>query len=279
MGYVKPLSTMGLRLLHALKFETQMKIPVVVYHDVLPSGYLSRQSRRGRFYSISSKTFEDHLRFLRVQGFHTVRMGAFPPDVGHPIVLTFDDGFQSAYCCHHSLINYGFNGTFFIVTDFVGQRPYLSWDEIREMDSSGMSIQSHTCTHPILSAISEDRMRTEFSVSKAILEDKLGHKIDSLSIPQGFANRKVIDIGSQCGYEYIFTSRPGLYVWGSRVPIPRLTIYNQTTKGSFCHLVRQSAYEIAKQRGRKLILSVPKRLLGASTYHRVRLQILQWFDN
>jgi peptidoglycan/xylan/chitin deacetylase (PgdA/CDA1 family) len=256
-----------------------MKIPVLIYHNVLASEDLSRKNQRERFYSISSGTFDKHISILKAQGFQTIKTEAPVSEINRPVILTFDDGFQSAYRCHRILNDHGFYGIFFIVTDFVGQGPYLSWREIREMDSNGMSIQSHTCTHPILSAISEEQLRMEFCKSKALLEDKLEHSIDSLSIPQGFVNGKVIDVARQCGYQYIFTSQPGFYVPGSRRAIPRFTIYNHTTSESFCRLVRRSTYEVARQRARKWILNIPKHLLGDRFYHRARLLILQWLDN
>ena len=107
----------------------------------------------------------------------------------------------------------------------------------------------------------------------------MGHGIDSLSIPQGFLNKGIIDIAKECGYDYVFTSKPGLYALGSMAPVPRLSIYNQTTNASFYRLIHRNLFEIAKQRARKLILSVPKRLLGNRNYHRVRQQILNLLDH
>lgn len=256
-----------------------MKIPVFIYHDVLSSEVLSLKRRRERFYSVSLETFSDHISFLESMGFDTIRIGAAVRDARHPIILTFDDGFQSAYHCHHILKNHGLSGIFFVITNFIGMRTYLNWEEIKEMDRNGMSIQSHTCSHPILTAMSFDQIRVEFGTSKAILEDRLGHVIDSLSIPHGFTKLEYIDIARQCGYQNIFASQPGLYKLGSDSPIPRLSVYNQTTNRSFRRLASQNAYEIAKQQCRKSLLNVPKRLLGDTTYHALRLRIFHWFDN
>jgi peptidoglycan/xylan/chitin deacetylase (PgdA/CDA1 family) len=256
-----------------------MNVPVLVYHDVLSSEVLSRKTRRERFYSVSLDTFSDHMNFLESRGFGTIRIGPSACDFCHPIILTFDDGFESAYHCHRILRNHGLSGIFFVVTDFIGTRPYLNWEEIMEMDKNGMSIQSHTCSHPILTTMSFDQIRVEFDISKKTLEDRLGHVIDSLSIPQGFTKPEYVDIARQCGYQRIFTSQPGLYRLGSDSPIPRLSVYNETTLGSFRRLAYQNASEIIRQQCRKLILSVPKRLLGDTVYHALRLRILHLFDN
>jgi peptidoglycan/xylan/chitin deacetylase (PgdA/CDA1 family) len=255
-----------------------MKIPVLVYHNVVSSSELSRMSLRGQFYTISWNRFDEHLRFLREQAFRTVEIETPIPECRNPVILTFDDGLKSAYRCHLSLMESGFRAIFFIATDFVGRDSYLSWEEIREMDSHGMSVQSHTCSHPILSALGPEQIKMEFSLSKAVLEEKLGHKVDSLSIPQGFWNREIIDTARMCGYDYIFTSQPGLYLVGSGATVPRLSIYGRTTDSSFRRLVRRNPYEIARQRTRKLILGLPKRLLGAQNYHRVRQHILRMLD-
>ena len=256
----------------------QMKIPVLVYHNVVSSGELSRMSLRDRFYTISWDRFDEHLRFLREQAFRTVEIEAPIPECRNPVTLTFDDGLKSAYRCHLSLMESGFRAVFFIATDFVGRDSYLSWEEIRQMDSHGMSIQSHTCSHPVLSALGPEQVKMEFSVSKAVLEEKLGHKVGSLSIPQGFLNREIIDIAGMCGYDYIFTSQPGLYTVGSGATVPRLSVYNRTTDSSFRRLVRRNPYEIGRQQTRKLVLGLPKRLLGDQNYHRVRQHILRMLD-
>ena len=255
-----------------------MKIPVLVYHDIVSSNELRGMSARDRFYTITWDRFDQHLRFLVEKAFQTVRIGGAAGENRNPVVLTFDDGLKSAYRCHQDLLKFGFNGVFFITTDFVGREGYLSWEEIREMDDNGMSIQSHTCSHPILSGLGPDRIRTEFSLSKATIEDMLGHGIDSLSIPQGFSNREITGIARECGYDHVYTSHPGLYAAGSRAPIPRLSIYNETSNDSFRRLVCRSSREIAGQRARKLILSVPKILLGHRNYHLVRQRILRWLD-
>jgi peptidoglycan/xylan/chitin deacetylase (PgdA/CDA1 family) len=255
-----------------------MKIPVLVYHDIVSSGDLSRMSPRERFYTITRDRFDQHLRFLNEEAFQTVGIGSSTTELRNPVVLTFDDGLKSAYPCHLGLMRLGFHGIFFVATDFVGRESYLSWEEIREMDNNGMSIQSHTCSHPILSALGQEQIKMEFSLSKAVLEEKLGHKVDSLSIPQGFSNRGIIEIARMCGYDHIFTSQPGLYAVGSGATVPRLSIYNRTTDSSFRRLVRRNPYEIGRQQTRKLVLGLPKRLLGAQNYHRVRQHVLKWLD-
>lgn len=255
-----------------------MKIPVLIYHNILPTKDLTLLPQGERYYSVASEIFEDHLSFLHAEGYQTIQIGTPLSDVPRPVVLTFDDGFKSAYWCYQNLKKYGFQGIFFIVTSFVGQHSYLSWDEIREMNANGMSIQSHTCNHLILTDISSKQIQSEFSLSKAILEDKLGHLVESLSIPHGFISKDIIDIARQCGYKYIFISQPGLYASGSMGPINRLTIYYHTKAGSFRRLVNQSAYEIGKQQMRKLVLGIPKSILGDKAYHRVHQNIMHWID-
>ena len=64
----------------------QMKIPVLVYHNVVSSGELSRMSLRDRFYTISWNRFDEHLRFLHEQAFHTVEIGALVPECRNPVI-------------------------------------------------------------------------------------------------------------------------------------------------------------------------------------------------
>ena len=49
----------------------------------------------------------------------------------------------------------------------------MTWDEAREMDKSGVAIESHTVTHPILTNINETELTFELAASRQVLQEKL----------------------------------------------------------------------------------------------------------
>lgn len=67
----------------------------------------------------------------------------------------------------------------------LGSRMMLDWDEIKIMAASGMEIGSHSSSHPILSRISDARLREEVEGSKKELEARLGTEICAFSYPAG----------------------------------------------------------------------------------------------
>jgi peptidoglycan/xylan/chitin deacetylase (PgdA/CDA1 family) len=71
------------------------------------------------------------------------------------------------------------------VCNYKDQNLMLSWDEVRAMYQSGISFGSHTCTHPILSKLSVDRMRREIVDSKRAIEAKLQCNVQAFAYPVG----------------------------------------------------------------------------------------------
>jgi Predicted xylanase/chitin deacetylase len=64
-------------------------------------------------------------------------------------------------------------------------RRFLTWDEAREMLAGGMAIGAHTHTHPMLSKLTEEDQRKELGLSRTIISEKLGVKVDSFAYPFG----------------------------------------------------------------------------------------------
>ena len=86
----------------------------------------------------------------------------------------------------------------------------LTWEQIREMDSSGIEVGSHTVTHPILTRISAGRLRNELRESRARLEGVLGHKVELLGYPNGDHNQSVQLEAARAGYKCAVTADYGL---------------------------------------------------------------------
>ena len=61
----------------------------------------------------------------------------------------------------------------------------LSLQEVIDLRNAGVSIQSHTLTHPILPMCDATKAKNEIAKSKTDLEKKLGAKVDFLAYPNG----------------------------------------------------------------------------------------------
>jgi len=102
--------------------------------------------------------FEDQLRYLKEHGIRTLSIEEYAEAVSSPmppgstVLLTIDDGYESVYTLVYPLLRkYDMHATAFVITSRVGKQnvtnphqPWLSWDECKEMDASGLvDIEAH----------------------------------------------------------------------------------------------------------------------------------------
>jgi peptidoglycan/xylan/chitin deacetylase (PgdA/CDA1 family) len=167
--------------------------------------------------SILPAAFEAQMAYLASHGYRTVSLldlfehlqgGEALP--ARPIILTFDDGYDDSYTYAYPILRrYGLQGTFFIITSFVGRPGYLTWEQAREMRRGGMSLESHTCTHPDLARNTPGHVDEEVRDSKAVLERELGGPVFFFSYPSGKYTPAVIAALETNGYLGAVTTRHG----------------------------------------------------------------------
>jgi peptidoglycan/xylan/chitin deacetylase (PgdA/CDA1 family) len=103
----------------------------------------------------------------------------------------------------------GWRGHCFVSTDAIGSRGFLDAAQIRELDARGHVIGSHSASHPSrFSACGVDRMRQEWTRSRQVLEDLLGHEVVVASVPGGYYSRTVAHTARNAGVQTLFTSEP-----------------------------------------------------------------------
>lgn len=89
-----------------------------------------------------------------------------------------------------------------------GERCFMNWDEVREMQGAGMSFGSHTHNHEVLSGLPLERQVSELKESRAILERELGRTVDTLAYPVGRPYTFNADTRAaleDCGYRAAFS--------------------------------------------------------------------------
>lgn len=148
-------------------------------------------------------TFKAQLDYLSSHGFHvwalprlvrTLRAGKPVPD--KTVALSVDDAFQSVYENAWPLLRaHHFPVTIFVSTRAVDRHypAYMSWKEMRTMQSQGASFADHSVTHPhpLLRKSGESnaqwikRMRTEVRHAQQRLQQELGP--DTNTDPKLFA--------------------------------------------------------------------------------------------
>ncbi len=185
-------------------------------------------------------------------------------------ILTFDDGLISDYEIAYPLLKHNnVSAIFFIVPSYIGSSDYLSWDQVRKLSDNGMEIGSHSLNHNDLSSVSSKRSDIEIIKSKSIIEDKISKKVRCFSFPYGRYNNKIINNVLKSGYDYCFTSKPGLFNSGD-VVIPRISLNNTLNNSDIAKIIDDC--EIGHVRGRWTYAFKEniKNILGMDNYWRLR---------
>ena len=124
----------------------------------------------------------------------------------------------------------------------------VSWDQIREMDSAGIEIGSHTLTHPILTNVGSERLHREVFESRERIEGALGHPVNLFCYPNGNYNPAVRREAAQAGYRCAVTSEHG-FNDASTNPFELQRIH---TERDLAHFVQStSGFEQAKNHLRR----------------------------
>jgi peptidoglycan/xylan/chitin deacetylase (PgdA/CDA1 family) len=196
------------------------RVPILMYHHV---GDLPSDADAIRIsLTVSRDRFEAQMKFLMDQGYKPIRIadlvnylqtGAALPD--KPIILTFDDGYDDNYTnVFPTLKDYGFPGTFFIITGRPDSNAwgYMTWDQILEMANNGMEIGSHSTTHRYnLGSTFQSTQRAEIQPPDQELRAKLPNWLPIFSYPSGSYNQYTLDLLTQMGYAAAVTTRQGTF--------------------------------------------------------------------
>lgn len=144
------------------------------------------------------------------------------------LALTFDDGFLECYTTMLSVFEkYNVKASFFInplsienqengfASYFIRKnlnicldKKFMTWDMVKEIQSLGHVIGSHTTTHANLKGLTTFELQKEIIDSKKIIENITGHPCDFFAFPFGtreYFDQYAIDLVIKT-YRYAFTS-------------------------------------------------------------------------
>jgi peptidoglycan/xylan/chitin deacetylase (PgdA/CDA1 family) len=153
--------------------------------------------------------------------------------------ITFDDAFLNFHEEALPLLErHRFPATVFAVSGYCGANngwpgqssrvpvlPLMSWDHLRDAARRGITIGSHTVTHPDLSRLEPARAAAELDNSRRSLEDKLGRAVTEFAYPYG-ALPAGAAAAKHAGYTLAVTTELR-YLHGGEDPhlLPRLDSY------------------------------------------------------
>lgn len=250
----------------------------LMYHELeLPGRALNQHEEGYVRYVVTETDFRAQLAHLRAGGFLGLNVTEAlehsdqePPGVA----ITCDDGSETDRLAAAPLLKEaGFNATFYVVAGFIGRRGYLSPAHLRELSDLGFEIGCHSMTHPYLSHLGPDPLRTEIVEPKARLEQLIGRSVDHFSCPGGRWSRRAAEVAREAGYRSVAASRPGANSRATdRFRLARVPVMRGTTIAEFDRLCRSQG--LLARRARAAVLAAARGVIGHSTYERVRAAIL-----
>ncbi|MGQ0715391.1 MAG: polysaccharide deacetylase family protein [Gemmatimonadaceae bacterium] len=229
------------------------------------------------YFDVPRTRFAQQLDAIRAAGLRgTTLEQAATQQRGDAVALTFDDGDASHFMrALPELVSRGMTGTFFVITGRVGTSGYVTWDELRAMARAGMSIQSHTHTHPFLSEMSEAAADRELSESRRLLDAMLSQRTTTLSLPNGDAPRGWTrrDYLAR-GFTHVATSRWGVNYGANGRLLRRYTVRRDTSASGFARLISGGSSAYSPEALRLLALSRVRAAVGPTRYARARRALL-----
>jgi poly-beta-1,6-N-acetyl-D-glucosamine N-deacetylase PgaB len=257
-----------------------VKVPILMYHHLVTQENIKNNPDLAKNGSvISVEKFTEQMKYLHENSFNTITLQELtnfiegktqlPPK---PVVLTFDDGYESNYTLAYPVLKkYNHKATINIVVrstekPIAGGLPHLTWEQMREMQESGLiSIQSHTydlhkylpvnksgkkkpaVVSPIWLKDAEreetqeeyqKRLQEDFSRSKNVIENKLGTKVNVLCFPYGVYNDTALEIADGLGYEIYLTIKKGYNTASTSLKeLYRFGIAEKTPREEFIEIV------------------------------------------
>lgn len=175
-------------------------IAILAFHKIgepAPGGWKS-------WFYIPEETFTGQMKFLHDNGWQVINVLTFLQGLTEPdalpersALITFDDGYRSVReIALPVLRRFGYPAVIFVPTGYIGQynmfddgieprEAICDWDDLHELTSHRVSVQSHGVSHRRFSEISLGEQKEELIRSKSVLENNLGTPVELIAFPYG----------------------------------------------------------------------------------------------
>ncbi|NKB20415.1 MAG: polysaccharide deacetylase family protein [Alphaproteobacteria bacterium] len=184
---------------------------IVMYHRFGESRYPSTNTTVAQF--------KTHLQELKDGNYvvkpvpeilAAIRSGTELPD--KTVGITIDDAFLSVYRTGWPMLrNAGFPFTLFVATEPLdhGTAGYMSWDQLRELQESGVTIGSQTATHLHMPHATDKQNLADLKASNARFNTELGFVPKIIAYPYGEFSRAVGKVTRAAGFDIGFGQHSG----------------------------------------------------------------------
>src|SRR5258708_846114 len=213
-----------------LSYATHPSVSILMYHYI--RDYNNPRDTIGNRLSVSPSNFDQQMGYLASHGYTPISLDTMyaifngqAQSPSKPIVLTFDDGYIDFYANAFPILKkYGLHAVEFIPTGLIGQPAYMSWNNIKEIQQSGLvTFEGHTVSHSYLPKLGSSSLLRELQESKTTLQSQTGYTVNFIAYPYGASNWTVQNAAQKAGYV------GGVGTWGGKtgygsMNMPRIRI-------------------------------------------------------
>ncbi len=270
----------------AAQTATKPGVTVLCYHHVGPFYTTGREANT---FTVTPQVLRAHFEYLRQNGYSVVSLDDYirfnrgeKQLPAKSVLLTFDDSYVSFYTQVFPLLKeYKYPATVAMVGIWaVAPAPtpdkIMTWDQLRELDKSGLvEVVSHSYNlhYSVISnaygdpghaastleyangryetlADYQQRIRTDMRKGQELFERELGHKVRAMVWPYGEYNDFTIEAAMEAGYEVTFGLEGGVnYAGNSSLRAgKRGLIWGNPDIGRFSKFVADGGFELKNVR-------------------------------
>jgi len=190
--------------------------------------------------SVSPTAFRRHVLQFLAAGIPIVPVEELLSFKGNDAVaLTFDDGYLSVEReAMPLLMEHDLPATVFVVTSCVGgtntwaagdgggvpQLPLLDWEALGGLNEHGVTVASHSRTHPYLPSLTQARMDEEIGGAARDLSDRLGITPHGFAYPYGAVCPRARAAAGRA-HDWACTTVFGEFDGDARLDLPRIDMW------------------------------------------------------
>ena len=120
------------------------------------------------------------------------------------VAITFDDG-NASDVLHAvpELARRQMRAAFFVTPAWIDTPGFLSWADLRQLLSSGMTVGTHGLDHTPLLRLDESSLRHQLRESRRLLEARLGRAVPYMALPGGAGGARELRVAFEEGYRVV----------------------------------------------------------------------------
>lgn len=243
-------------------FQTSIsQINCFVYHRFGDTRYPST--------NISTDVFEQQLAWLKKnqyevitlsEAIHLIKSGELE---GKKAVITIDDAYTSFLKNGFPLLKkYGYPATLFVNTENIGQKDYLTWNELIKLNSGGVEIGNHTHSHSYFLEIPASErakvFKEDIEKAKKLLIDKMHLEPKIFAYPFGEHDNAMKAVVKELGFEAAAAQNSGVFGFTSDLySIPRFPMGGSyATLAGFKEKLNMDVLDVEILQGDEQIFSI-----------------------